>query len=59
MKKKKNDSMQSLEAFIDEHIGQRGNPDREAFEVDYAQFKIGVLIQQAREEKGLTQEELK
>ncbi|MEC8832517.1 MAG: helix-turn-helix transcriptional regulator, partial [Bacteroidota bacterium] len=31
---------------------------REEFETEYDAFKLGVLIQQAREDKGLTQEQL-
>ncbi len=31
---------------------------REEFETEYDTFKLGVLIRQAREEKGLTQDQL-
>lgn len=50
--------MKSLDQFIDEKIGERGTPEREVFESEYDTFKLGVLIQQAREKKGLTQEQL-
>jgi HTH-type transcriptional regulator/antitoxin HipB len=56
--KAKNKNLKSLDQFIDEKIGKKGNENREQFESDYEAFKIGVLIQQARLEKGLTQEEL-
>jgi HTH-type transcriptional regulator/antitoxin HipB len=49
---------QSLSSFIDEEIGVKGSPERDEFEKGYEAFKIGVLIQQAREDAGLTQEEL-
>ena len=39
-------------------MGERGTEKREAFETEYDAFKLGVLIQQAREDKGLTQEQL-
>jgi len=56
--KTKNKNLKTLDQFEDEKIGKRGTKDREEFESDYGIFKLGVLIQQAREEKGLTQEEL-
>jgi len=54
----KNKSLTSLDQFIDEEVGKLGSPNREQFEDDYDAFKLGVLIKQARKEKGLTQEEL-
>jgi len=56
MKKKSN--LKSLEELIDEQYGKRGSPKREKFEEGFEAFKLGVLIQQARLEKGMTQEEL-
>ncbi|MGY5847037.1 helix-turn-helix domain-containing protein [Salegentibacter sp. HM20] len=56
--KVKNKNLKSLDQFVEEKIGKRGNEKREKFESEYDAFKLGVLIQQAREEKGLTQEEL-
>ena len=38
---------------------RRRDPDfDEGFDAGYEQFKIGVLLRQAREEAGLTQEQL-
>jgi len=54
----KNKSLKSLDQFIDEKIGIKGTENREQFEDEYDAFKLGVLIQQAREQKGLTQEQL-
>ena len=54
----KNKNLKSLDQFIDEKIGKSGTENREQFEHDYDAFKLGVLIQQAREQKGLTQEQL-
>jgi HTH-type transcriptional regulator/antitoxin HipB len=54
----KNKNLKSLDQFIDEKIGEKGTDKREQFENDYDAFKLGVLIQQAREQKGLTQKQL-
>ena len=56
MKQKSN--LKSLDQFVDEQYGKRGTSTREKFETGYEAFKLGFLIQQARLEKGLTQEEL-
>ncbi|HPI45295.1 MAG TPA: helix-turn-helix transcriptional regulator [Tenuifilaceae bacterium] len=50
--------MKSLDEFIEEQYGKRGTNKREKFEKEFEAFKLGVLIQQARLEKGMTQEEL-
>ena len=54
--KKKN--LTSLSEFIDNKVGKRGTKKRDKFEAEYDAFKLGVLIQQARQEKGLTQEQV-
>jgi DNA-binding XRE family transcriptional regulator len=56
--KTKDKNLKDLDQFIDEKIGKKGTEKREQFEKDYDAFKLGVLIQQAREKKGLTQEQL-
>ena len=56
MKKSKN--LTSLSDFVDKEYGVTGTKKREKFESEYEAFKLGVLIQQARQEKGLTQEEV-
>ncbi len=56
MKNKKN--LTTLADLIDQEVGTQGSPEREEFEKGYEAFKIGVLIQQAREDAGMTQEEL-
>jgi DNA-binding XRE family transcriptional regulator len=48
----------TLDEFVGEQYGTRGTSKRERFEKGYEQFKLGVLIQEARLEKGLTQEQL-
>lgn len=54
----KNKNLKSLDQFIDKKVGKKGTDKREDFENEYDTFKLGVLIQQAREQKGLTQEQL-
>jgi DNA-binding XRE family transcriptional regulator len=57
MKAKKNNIM-TLDEFKDEHYGKPGTAKRDKLESGYQSFKIGALLQEARLEKGLTQEEL-
>jgi DNA-binding XRE family transcriptional regulator len=54
--KKKN--LTSLSDFIDRKVGKRETKKRNKFESDYEAFRLGVIIQQARQEKGLTQEQV-
>ncbi len=54
--KKKN--LTSLTEFIDAHYGVKGTVRRDKFEKGYEKFKLGVLLQQARQAKGLTQEQV-
>lgn len=56
--KAKNKDLKSLDQFVDEKFCKKGTDKREEFETEYDAFKLGVLIQQAREDKGLTQEQL-
>lgn len=56
MKMKNN--IKTLDKFIEEQYGKVGTSKRDKFEKGYEAFKIGFLIQQARLEKGMTQEEL-
>jgi DNA-binding Xre family transcriptional regulator len=51
-------NMMTLEQFKDKHYGKSGTARREKLEAGYESFKIGVLIHEARLEKGLTQQEL-
>ncbi len=56
MSRKKN--LRTLDQFKNEHYGKKGTPKRDRLEKGYQEFKLGVLIQEARLEKGLTQEQL-
>lgn len=54
--KKKN--LTTLSEFKDQHIGPTGTKKRDRYERELEVFKLGVLIQQVRQEKGLTQEQV-
>lgn len=56
MKKKSN--LKTLDQFVDEQYGEKGTAKRDKLEEGFETFKLGVLLQQARLEKGMTQEEL-
>jgi len=56
MKEKSN--LKTLDQFIVEQYGEKGTTKRDKFEKGYEVFKLGFLLQQARLEKGMTQEEL-
>ncbi len=43
---------------LDEKYGKKGTATREKFEEEFEAFKIGVLIQEARKQRKMTQEEL-
>lgn len=49
--------MDDLDAFIEER--KAGDPEfAKGFELGYQKFKLGVLLRQAREEAGLTQDQV-
>src|SRR5690606_13109192 len=43
---------------LDQQYGKRGVADREAFEEGFEAFKLGVMLQELRRSKGMTQQEL-
>lgn len=49
--------MDDLNKYIDKRFPENTKA-RESFEIGYENFKIGILLRQAREEAGLTQEEI-
>jgi DNA-binding XRE family transcriptional regulator len=55
---KANKDLTSLSQFVDKEYGVKGTEKRDKLEAEYEAFKLGVLIQQARQEKGMTQEEV-
>ncbi len=55
---KQNSNLKTLDQFVEEQYGEVGTPKRDELEKGYETFKMGVLLQQARLKKGLTQEQL-
>ena len=54
----KTTNLKTLAEFKDEFYGKKGIEKRDNLEKGFEQFKLGVMIHEARIEKGLTQEEL-
>ena len=48
----------TLSEFKDKHYGKIGTTKRDELDAGFEIFKIGAMIQEARLQKGLTQEEL-
>ena len=57
MKKAKN-KLTAFTDHLDKQYGKRGAATREQYENEFEAFKIGVMLQEMRKEKGLTQEQL-
>ena len=58
MKNLKNKNLTSFADHLDQEYGKRGSKKREAYEQEFEAFKVGVLIQEMREQQNLTQEQL-
>ena len=56
--KTKGKNLMTLEEFKEKNYGKRGTKERDELEAGDEAFKIGALIQQARFERGMTQEQL-
>ncbi|MEN8250409.1 MAG: helix-turn-helix transcriptional regulator [Bacteroidota bacterium] len=54
----KNKSKMTLDEFKNKHYGAEGTQKRDDLESGYENFKLGVLLYEARIEKGMTQAEL-
>lgn len=57
MKKTKN-NLTSFTDHLDKQYGKRGTAAREEYENEFETFKLGVMLQELRKEKGMTQTEL-
>ncbi|MHA8066068.1 helix-turn-helix domain-containing protein [Aquirufa sp. ROCK2-A2] len=51
-------NLTSLDAFLDKEYGIKGSSSRDKYEQDFEAFKLGVMLQELRKEKGLTQSQL-
>ena len=58
MKNQKNKNLVSWDDHLDQKYGKIGSPSRDKYEQEFEAFKLGVLIQEARKKRSLTQEEL-
>ena len=58
MKKKASNNLTSFADHLDEQYGKRGTEERERFEEGFEAIRLGVMLQELRKEKGLTQEQL-
>ncbi len=58
MKKTENNKLSSFADHLDQQYGKPGTPKREKFEEGFEAFKLGVMLQELRKEKGLSQEQL-
>jgi len=56
--KKDKPNLISFAAHLDSQYGKRGTAKREKYEQGFESFKLGVLLQEIRREKGMTQEDL-
>ena len=54
----KTNKLTNWDDHLDNKYGKVGTPTRDKYEEELEAFKIGVLIQEARKKKNLTQEEL-
>jgi len=55
---KKNKNLTTLDELLDKKYGPKGTSKRNKFEQEFEAFKLGVLIEQARKERKMTQSEL-
>lgn len=55
---KRNPNLTPLSELIDKEFGKLGTPTRDEYERGFEDFKMGILIQEARKKKGMTQQEL-
>ena len=58
MTNKQENNLVSWDDHLDKKYGTIGTPKRDKYEEEFENFKIGALIQEARKQQNLTQEEL-
>ncbi len=56
--KKKKPALKSFSDHLDELYGPRGTKTRYEFEHGFEAFKLGLMLQELRKGKGLTQQQL-
>jgi DNA-binding XRE family transcriptional regulator len=55
---KTTNKLTSFSAHLDKEYGVKGTSTRDEYEQEFEIFKLGVILQELRKEKGLTQEQL-
>lgn len=58
MRKKPAKRLTSFDDHLNKQYGKPGTRKREIYEAEFEAFKLGIFIQEMREKKQLTQEEL-
>ena len=58
MKKNENYKATNLNELLTEKYGKKGSKKRDLWQREFDSFLIGVLIEEAREKRGMTQEQL-
>jgi HTH-type transcriptional regulator / antitoxin HipB len=53
-----NKNLTSFADHLNQQYGEHGSEEREKFEEGFEAFRLGVMLQEMRKEKGLTQEQL-
>jgi HTH-type transcriptional regulator/antitoxin HipB len=56
--KTENKKITSFSQHLDDQYGKTGTATRQKYEEEYESFELGVLIQEMRKERGMTQEQL-
>lgn len=56
--KKVNKNLTSFAEHLENQYGKKGTAKRDKYEEEFEAFKLGVMLQELRKEKGLTQEQL-
>jgi len=51
-------NLKSMDQFVDEQYGKKGTTKRDKFEKGFETFRLGIMLQQARLNRGMTQEQL-
>lgn len=55
---KKTNNTVSFDEYLDRRHGKKGTPGRKKWESGFKAFRMGVLLEEARLRRGLTQKEL-
>lgn len=58
MKKPRNKNLTAFSDHLNKQYGKKGTASRARYEQEFNTFKLGVLIQEMRERKNMTQEQL-